>query len=113
MDRAPPSQAAGPQADATIFDPAALGACSPTSRYPACMTLPKEQLGNFVGMAIASLRGDINESAQRAKRLQEAVAHVAKARIAGEEALETSRAQRETREERLMRANDAHQRRLE
>jgi hypothetical protein len=77
------------------------------------MALSKHQLDNFVGIAIATLRGEISENAQRAKRLKEAVSHIGAVRRSGEDALETSRAQRENREQRLLRATEARQRSLE
>jgi hypothetical protein len=75
--------------------------------YAAAMALDKEKLGNFVGVLIASLRSEIDETGRRAVRLGEALRHGRDIRAAAEDALETSRAQREAREERLKRANAA------
>jgi hypothetical protein len=74
------------------------------------MALDREKLGNFVGMLIATLRGEIGETSQRAERLGGALKELRAVREDAEARLRASRAQRAKREERLNRANEARAR---
>jgi hypothetical protein len=65
------------------------------------MALDKEQMGNFVGVAVSALRGEMEDQTRRAERLDGAMRRARKARAAAEAALETSRAQRLRRRKRL------------
>lgn len=70
------------------------------------MEIDKDQAANFVGVMIATLRGEIGEATARAERLGAAVTHLRAARDNADEGLVESSRRRAARQERQWRFDD-------